>query len=103
MRATVPSTIAPRQDIDQLGDLAALLALVARRNRMRHARCRMVAEDLLLDRTQRRPHRRDLGDDVDAVAVILDHAAEPAHLALDPLQALENRGLGICSHAAILP
>ena len=43
----------------------------------------VVLEDLLLGAAQSRPHRRDLGDDVDAVAVVLDHAGEPAHLALD--------------------
>ena len=37
----------------------------------------------------------ELGHDVDAIAVVLDHAREAAHLAFDAFQALEHRGLGI--------
>ena len=55
----------------------------------------MIGEDFLLGAAQRRAHRRELGDDVDAIAVVLDHAREAAHLALDPVQALEHRRLGI--------
>src|SRR5207253_11194842 len=33
----------------------------------------------------------DLGEDVDAVAVVLDHALDAAHLPLDPMQPLHER------------
>jgi hypothetical protein len=46
----------------------------------------MVLEDFLLDPPQRGAHRRDLRDDVDAIAVALDHASDSAHLALDPAE-----------------
>ena len=46
----------------------------------------VVAQDFLLDAAQRRAHRADLRDDVDAVAVVLDHAREAAHLALDAVE-----------------
>src|SRR5690606_13533274 len=36
---------------------------------------------------------RDLGQDVDAVLVVLDHPLEPSDLALDALQAALERGL----------
>jgi hypothetical protein len=47
----------------------------------------MILQDLLLDPPQRRTHRRDLRDDIDAIAVALDHASDSAHLALDPAEA----------------
>ena len=50
---------------------------------MVHAMGDMIAQDLFLDPAQRSAHRADLGDDVDAVALVLDHAGEAAHLALD--------------------
>src|SRR5215467_10505521 len=40
-------------------------------------------------RLQRPRHRRDLGEDVDAVLVALDHALEPADLPLDAAQSRE--------------
>ena len=64
---------------------------------------RMVAENLLLDRAQRRAHRGDLRDHVDAVAVLFDHTGKPANLPLDPLQALEHGSLGISLHPCYIP
>ena len=61
-RPSVPLTLAP------------LLALVAAGDRVLDAMADVVAQDLLLDPPQRGAHRRNLRDDVDAVAVLLDHA-----------------------------
>src|SRR5207253_11074648 len=36
---------------------------------------------------------RDLGEDVDAVAVVVDHLLDPAHLPLDPVQTFDHRRL----------
>src|SRR5262249_7195693 len=63
----------------------------------------VIGEDLLLGAAQRRTHRGELRDDVDAIAVVLDHARKPTHLALDPLQALEHRRLGKRLHARYIP
>ena len=41
------------------------------------------------DRLERLRHRGDLGEDVDAVLLLLDHPLQPAGLALDPAQPLE--------------
>lgn len=43
----------------------------------------MVVQDFLLDLVERGAHRADLGQHIDAVAVLLDHAGDAAHLALD--------------------
>ena len=50
----------------------------------------VFAQDFLLGAPQRRTHGADLRDDVDAIAVVLDHAGKPAHLAFDPVEPLER-------------
>ena len=42
-------------------------------NRMFHAMRDVVTQDFLLHTPQRRARRRDLRDDVDAIAIIFDH------------------------------
>ncbi len=56
---------------------------------MRHAVLQMVVQDLLLDLVERRPHRAHLIDDVDAVAILLDHPRHAAHLSLDTAEPQE--------------
>src|SRR5688572_18266635 len=92
VRALRPSRSAmgTRKNIDQLADLAALIGLIAGSDRVLDAMRDVVAQDLLLDPAQRRAHRRNLGDDVDTVTVLLDHAREAAHLSLDALEPVEN-------------
>jgi len=77
------SAVGPRQHVDELVHLAPLLAAITACDRMLDTVPDMILQDLLLDAPQRRTHRRDLGEDVDAVAVTIDHAGDPAHLALD--------------------
>jgi len=54
---------------------------------VRHAVLQMIVQDPLLDLVERGPHRPHLVDDIDAIAVILDHARHAAHLALDAAKA----------------
>ncbi len=61
----------------------------------------VIAQDLLFDTTQRRAGRCDLRHDVDAIAIILDHAREPANLALDPFQPFQARRLDFLAHDAL--
>src|ERR1700731_2782922 len=63
----------------------------------------MVGQDLLLGATQGGAHGGELGDDIDAITVVLDHAREAAHLALDPLQPLQHRTLGTRLHDGYIP
>ena len=63
----------------------------------------VVGKNLIFGATQGGTRRRQLSDDVDAIAIVLDHAREPAYLAFDPFQALEHRSLGIRSHAVYIP
>jgi Cu+-exporting ATPase len=63
----------------------------------------MVGEDFFLRPAQRGTRRRQLGHNIDAIAIVLDHAREPTHLALDPLKASHHRRLGIRLHARYIP
>ena len=95
--------IATGNNVNQLIDLAPLLGFVAGRDRVRHAMCRMIGEDLLLGAAQCGTDRRELGYDVDAIAIVFDHAQQTAHLALDPFKSLYHRSLGKRSHAVYIP
>src|SRR4051794_17009569 len=53
----------------------------------------VILENLQRDRLERRRRRADLREDVDAVALVLDHPLDPAHLSLDPVQPLDERVL----------
>src|ERR1700730_9660204 len=97
------SSVCAADDLHQLGDLAPLGALVARGNGFLNAVGDMVAQDFLLGASQRGAHRRDLGDDVDAVAILLNHAREATNLPLDPLQPFEAGCLDVLAHASYIP
>src|SRR5689334_5370911 len=66
---------------------------------MRH----VVPQDLLLKPAQGGAHGRDLGDDVDAIAIVLDHFRQPANLTLDPAQPLLTGCLDVLPHALYIP
>src|SRR5262245_8823544 len=51
----------------------------------------MVVEDLQGEALERRADGADLRQHVDAVALLLDHALDPAHLALDAMQPVDER------------
>ena len=68
----------------------SLIGLVAARNRVRDAMGDVAAQDFLFHPAQRRPHRADLRHDVDAIALVLDHAGEATHLAFDAAEPLER-------------
>ena len=85
-QSDLTSAAGPRQHIDQLVDLAALLTAVAAGDRVLDAVADMILQNLLLDPPQRSAHRRNLREDVDAVAIALDHTGDPAYLALDSIE-----------------
>src|SRR5215212_2088820 len=57
--------------------------------RLEHAVAHVLVEQTERDRLESLCHRRDLGEDVDAVLLLLDHALQAAGLALDAPQTLE--------------
>ena len=82
---------------DQPGErrhqLLALLLLVLGL-RAQHAVARVVVHQRERDLVEGRLRGADLLEDVDAVAVVLDHPRDPPHLALDAPQAREDVALG---------
>src|SRR5262245_1109619 len=82
----VTSTMGSRQHVDQLVHFAALLTTVAAGDRVLDAVPDMILQNLLLDPPQGSAHRGDLREDVDAVAVALDHAGNSADLAFDSIE-----------------
>jgi len=66
---------------------------------MRH----VIPEHFFLEAPQRGAYGRYLRDDIDAVAVLVDHFGQAADLALDPAQAFLTGCLDVFSHAAYIP
>ena len=87
----------------QLRDLFALIGLAAAGDGVFDAMRDVVPQHFFLDAAQRRPHCGDLRDDIDAVAVFIDHFGEPANLALDPAETFLTGHLDVFSHAAYIP
>src|SRR3974390_1872500 len=99
----IPLAFGAAHDVHQLFDLAPLIGLVAGGGSVPHAVRDGIAQHFFLETPQRRAHRRDLGDDVDAVAIVLDHARNAAHLALDAVQPFRARLLDVIPHAGYIP
>jgi len=70
---------------------------------MLHAVGDMVAQDFLFQAPQRGADRGNLGHDVDAIAILLDHAGNAANLSLDAIEPLRTGLLDILSHAPYIP
>ena len=66
-------TIRPSHHRHQLRDLLALFGLVAARDRVLDAMADVILQDFFFDSPQGSAYRRNLRDDVDAVAIIIDH------------------------------
>jgi P-type Cu+ transporter len=90
-------------DLHQLFNFSALISLTARGNRSFHAMGDVVAQDLLFHPSECSAHRCNLRDDVDAIAILVDHPCDAAHLTLDPAQSLGARCLDVFSHAVYIP
>ena len=88
----------PHEAGDRVGGLADLgLALgVGRLGGVNDAVAHVVLEQAEADGLEGLGGRGDLGEDVDAVRVLLDHAGDAANLALNAAQPLEVVVLGAC-------
>jgi hypothetical protein len=93
--------VGPTHDIHEFGDLPALLGLAAGNNGLFDTMADVIAQDLLFRAAKRRTHRRNLRDDIDAVAILLDHSAQAPDLALDACEPLEAQCLDIGAHGGV--
>jgi hypothetical protein len=90
-------------DLHQLFNFSALIGLAAGGDRSVHTMGDVVAQDLLLHSSERGAHRRNLRHDIDAIAILVDHSRDAAHLPFDPAQALGAGRLDVFPHAAYIP
>ena len=88
-----PSVREAPHHVEELVHLRLLLDRVAAADGLGHAVLDVLAQDGLLDPSERGPRRADLREDVHAVALFLHHADEAADLALDPPESLELSGV----------
>lgn len=58
----------------------------------------VILQDNLLNPTKRCPHSCDLRNDIDAIAIFIDHAREPPYLAFYPIKPLAAGLLRFCLH-----
>src|SRR3954452_18282916 len=79
--------------LEQLVGLRLRFGFVAGGEGAGDAMIDVLVEDLEAEALERGGDGADLGEDVDAVAVVGDHALDSAHLPLDPVQALDQRVL----------
>ena len=100
---TVPDgmtlTISAPQNVHDFGNLLALFMLVAAGNGVFDAMTHMITHDFLFGAAEGRPYGGNLGDNVNAVAVFLDHAHDAADLALDAAQSFQDRSFCFLSHS----
>src|SRR5438309_3463859 len=80
------SDLAPHQTLDGVVELSDLFASASGPDSLRYAMLGVVGEQLQRHAFECGPGCVDLGEDVDAVPVLLDHLLDPADLALDAPQ-----------------
>src|SRR6266853_1778276 len=83
---TNKSDLAPHQSLDRAVELADLLAPATRSDGLRDAVLLVIGQELESHAFECGPCCIDLGEDVDAVAILGDHLLDPPHLALDSSQ-----------------
>src|SRR5690606_1901644 len=96
------SASGPVEQLDQFSRLAALIGGVAAGDGPFDAVVQMVLENLALDPGEGGADGPGLGQDVNAVAVLRDHARDAAHLTLDAVQAVQQGRLVRMRHRSLL-
>ena len=90
-------------DVHEFCDFTALVGPVPATDRVFHAMGHVIPEDFFFHPPERRPDRRDLRDDIDAVPVLIDHFREPANLAFDAVQTFLAGSLDVVPHDPYIP
>src|SRR6202140_4222916 len=76
--------LAPYQPLDRRIELTNLPGAAARADRLGHAMLGVVGQQLERNALERGAGRVGLGEDIDAVPILLDHFLDSSHLPLDP-------------------
>ena len=92
----LPRLCEPLNRLEELGRLLVRLRRVARGERAGDAVLHVILEHLDPDRLEGGVDGSELGENVDAVAVVLDHLGDASHLPLDPGEPLQELLLVRC-------
>ena len=84
--------MAPNQNLHWLCNLLALIVLVAARDCVLDAMVDLVFQDFFFRSPEGRTDGRNLGDDVDAIAIVFQHFGDSANLTLDAVETPQRRG-----------
>lgn len=87
------------ENLHKLGDFTPLIRCVAGHDRMLDAMLDVIVENCIFNFLERRLYCLDLVDDIDAIAVVRDHARDAANLALDAAQSHGSHFLDRVSHS----
>ena len=88
----------PAKGINQLAHLGALLGLIPGHNGMLDAMANMILDNSIFDFGQRGAYGGNLGDNVDAISISLDHARNTADLTLNAAQAFQAGTFCLADH-----
>ena len=86
------------QNLNDFRNFLALVLFVATRNGVFDTVADMIAENFLFGTAQGRSHRRNLRDNIDAVAAIFNHAGKTTHLALYAFEPFQHGDFGFFLH-----
>src|ERR1700733_2153826 len=93
----------PADRFHQFVHLVPLFDRIAGRKGTGYAVRYMIVQDLFLHLVESCTNGIDLGEDVDAVALALNHAEHPPDLAFDALQSRRHRGFRRVMHLDTIP
>jgi hypothetical protein len=99
LAAGTASSVRSPDHFHEFGNLAPLFGSVACDDRRLDAMAYVIAQDFLFGAAQRGTHRRDLGNDIDAVSILFEHPGKATHLAFDSIEPPEAGRLDILAHA----
>ncbi len=90
-----------RENVEQFLDFRARLSWIPAADCVENTVLDVLAQDVLFDPAQRCPRGSKLGEDIDAVAVVLDHLGDASDLTLDAAEACELAGVVGMLHGSI--
>lgn len=90
-------TASALEQVYKFVELGPLFGFVSTGNGFGHTAGGMLLQDFAFRFRQGRLHGLDLGEDIDAVAIILHHLRDSANLPFDPAKAIAN-GRTLFSH-----
>lgn len=96
---TARSMASAFKQFNQFVDLALTFPVRSTVKGIGYAMLEVIAQNLLLYLAEGSLDRSNLGQDINAITILVDHAGNAAHLPFDPAEARELRRLQFRDHA----